>query len=157
MLEMLSVLAIVGVISLGAITGYSNAIAKHKANQAVDEIRTAITKIKDLYADKNNFNGINTTLLLNAGVLPENAKNTYNLNINIGSEMSSSIFSLKYNIPDVSVCKKILSANWIFNDKIRIYASRAPGGTSISSQPTIDELNTICVDVVYLNFYVSGN
>ena len=44
MIEMLGVLAIVGVLSVGGIAGYSKAMAKFKTNKVIDQINTISTK-----------------------------------------------------------------------------------------------------------------
>lgn len=49
MVEMLGVLAIIGVLSVGALNGYSAAMQKHKANQIVDEISHIVANIHTLF------------------------------------------------------------------------------------------------------------
>ena len=45
MVEMLGVLAIIGVLSVGGIAGYSKAMAKFKLSKAMDQITTIIANI----------------------------------------------------------------------------------------------------------------
>lgn len=57
MIEMLGVLAIVGVLTLGAISGYQRAMTKHRINKVVQELGTTISNIL-LY--QNDFIKLNS-------------------------------------------------------------------------------------------------
>ena len=46
MIEMLGVLAIVGVLSVGGIAGYSKAMTKFKINKTADQISQIVTNIR---------------------------------------------------------------------------------------------------------------
>ena len=69
MIEMLGVLAIIGVLSVGGIAGYSQAMAKFKVTKATDQIQTAVTNIRTLYASARNYGTINSAVLYNAGAI----------------------------------------------------------------------------------------
>ena len=45
MIEMLGVLAIIGVLSVGGIAGYSKAMTKYKVNKTIDEYSFMITEL----------------------------------------------------------------------------------------------------------------
>ena len=51
MIEMLGVLAIVGVLSVGGIAGYSKAMEKFKVNKTIDEVLTIVSNTRILYAN----------------------------------------------------------------------------------------------------------
>ena len=57
MVEMLGVLAIIGVLSVGAISGYSKAMMKYKLNKQTEQLNTVFNAV-----DRNlhSFNNINT-------------------------------------------------------------------------------------------------
>ena len=69
MIEMLGVLAIIGVLSVGGIAGYSQAMAKFKVTKATDQIQTAVTNIRTLYASARNYGTINSAVLYNSGAI----------------------------------------------------------------------------------------
>ena len=52
MIEMLGVLAIIGVLSVGGIAGYSKAMMKFKTNKTIDQIAMTVTNIRTLYAQQ---------------------------------------------------------------------------------------------------------
>jgi len=55
MVEMLGVLAIIGVLSVGAIAGYSKAMFKYKLNKHAQQINTLITTTSRYYKDFENM------------------------------------------------------------------------------------------------------
>ena len=71
MIEMLGVLAIIGVLSVGGIAGYSKAMGKFKTNQVVDQVSMIVTNIRTLYAQQMDYNGLNNLTATNMGVIPE--------------------------------------------------------------------------------------
>lgn len=70
MIEMLGVLAIVGVLSVGGIAGYSKAMNKFKTNKAIDQINMLSTNIRTLFSSQGNYTGMNNKVLVKAGVIP---------------------------------------------------------------------------------------
>ena len=46
MVEMLGVLAIIGVLSVGGIAGYSKAMAKFKTSKALDQVSTTVANVR---------------------------------------------------------------------------------------------------------------
>ncbi len=69
MIEMLGVLAIVGVLSVGGIAGYSKAMNKFKTNKVIDQINMISTNIRTLYSSQRNYNGLNNVLAKAAGAV----------------------------------------------------------------------------------------
>jgi len=70
MIEMLGVLAIVGVLSVGGISGYSKAMAKVKRDRLISEISETVIGIRTLYFQQKNFSTISTTALARSRVIP---------------------------------------------------------------------------------------
>jgi type II secretory pathway pseudopilin PulG len=62
MIEMLGVLAIIGVLSVGGIAGYSKAMLKYKTNKTIDQITMLTTNIRTLYAQQKDFEGLNAAV-----------------------------------------------------------------------------------------------
>jgi type II secretory pathway pseudopilin PulG len=71
MIEMLGVLAIVGVLSVGGIAGYSKAMMKFKINKIVDQVTHIATNIRTLYAQQTTYAGLNTPNAVAMGVIPD--------------------------------------------------------------------------------------
>ena len=71
MIEMLGVLAIIGVLSVGGIAGYSKAMNKFKTNKIADNVSMIVTNIRTLYAQQNDYVGLNNKTAIQMGVIPD--------------------------------------------------------------------------------------
>ena len=58
MVEMLGVLAIIGVLSIGGIAGYSRAMIKFKVGKSLDQISMLVASIQTLYSGQRNYSGL---------------------------------------------------------------------------------------------------
>ena len=70
MIEMLGVLAIVGVLSVGGIAGYSKAMNKFKSNKLIDQITTISTNVKTIFSGQRTYNGLTLKVAGQVGILP---------------------------------------------------------------------------------------
>lgn len=75
MVEMLGVLAIIGVLSVGAISGYSAAMTKYKLNKQTEQIGSILDYLSfhsdELNRDRNNMSYHMLPLLIKLGVIPQ--------------------------------------------------------------------------------------
>ena len=87
MIEMLGVLAIIGVLSLGSISGYTKAMTRYKLNRHAEQIHT-ILSILEQYRDKMRFPGASATYLkpyfqaldaIPQEMIKNNSKNIYDV------------------------------------------------------------------------------
>lgn len=69
MIEMLGVLAIIGVLSVGGIAGYSKAMAKYKQNKLGDQISMLVTNIRTLYGNSQDYTGLSGESAINMGAV----------------------------------------------------------------------------------------
>ena len=58
MIEMLGVLAIIGVLSVGGIAGYTKAMAQHKINKTVEQITQIVGNIRTLYFSQKDYDSL---------------------------------------------------------------------------------------------------
>ncbi|MDO4162561.1 MAG: hypothetical protein Q4D80_06145 [Pseudomonadota bacterium] len=139
MIEMLGVLAITGVLSVGGLAGYSKAMIKFKTNKTIDEIITIATNIQTLFANQKTYEGtavgcgnngteickdeFNTNknsdleFLKNAGVFPEDMIvdnkliNPFNGNVWISSWSPKYLFIVFENLPK-EACTTLATYDW---------------------------------------------
>ena len=71
MIEMLGVLAIIGVLSVGGIAGYSKAMNKFKTNKVADNVSMLVANTKTLYAQQNTYTGLNNENAVSMGIVPD--------------------------------------------------------------------------------------
>ena len=70
MVEMLGVLAIIGVLSVGGIAGYSKAMAKYKTTQVLDQISMLTANIRTAFASAASYEGLTTEKAISWGLAP---------------------------------------------------------------------------------------
>lgn len=97
MIEMLGVLAIVGVLSVGGIAGYSKAMNKFKTNKIGDQIQMISTNIRTLFSSQRTYEGLNNGMALRAGLIPgemydANSQNSYSNNYVITNAFGGGVF-----------------------------------------------------------------
>ncbi len=71
MIEMLGVLAIIGVLSVGGIAGYSKAMNKFKTNKVADNVSMLVANIKTMYAQQKTYGNLSTTSANDMGLIPD--------------------------------------------------------------------------------------
>ena len=59
MIEMLGVLAIIGVLSVGGIAGYSKAMSKYRINKTIEQITLIAGNIRAFWGPQKNYLGVN--------------------------------------------------------------------------------------------------
>ena len=70
MVEMLGVLAIIGVLSVGGIAGYSKAMTKFKINKTMDQVSMLVANIRTLYSGQRNYKGLGNSTAIGFGIIP---------------------------------------------------------------------------------------
>ncbi|MBO6281841.1 MAG: hypothetical protein J6N49_04855 [Alphaproteobacteria bacterium] len=133
MIEMLGVLAIIGVLSVGGIAGYSKAMMQYKINKTVDQISQIVGNVRTLYASQKNYKGLSCsseptkchTLIKKAHLVPDELWNSDGtslenafggtLTVNVGSKKSSyddKAFGVDlYNLPE-EACMALSTYDW---------------------------------------------
>ena len=71
MVEMLGVLAIIGVLSVGGIAGYSKAMFKHKMTKFNDQLTTIVTNIYLAFENEQDFGAIHYGVIEKLNIIPE--------------------------------------------------------------------------------------
>jgi len=86
MIEMLGVLSIVGMLSIGALNGYAKATAKMKRDKLVYQVSEMVINIRSLYFQQADFEGISAKILVRNGAIPHemfDPKDRDNENVNL--------------------------------------------------------------------------
>ena len=122
MIEMLGVLAIVGVLSVGGIAGYSKAMEKFKINKTIDQISQIATNIRTLYAQQTTYAGLNGQTAYQMKVTPDELgspdgdrfTNPFNGGVEINSlhTLSDKAFQITYFGLQESACIALATQDW---------------------------------------------
>ncbi|MBQ8671310.1 MAG: hypothetical protein IJ525_02185 [Alphaproteobacteria bacterium] len=72
MIEMLGVLAIIGVLSVGGIAGYSKATMKYRVNKTIEQITLIAGNVRTFFANQRNYDGVNDrNIIKKAKLVPD--------------------------------------------------------------------------------------
>ena len=124
MIEMLGVLAIVGVLSVGGIAGYSKAMTKFKINKTIDQVTHIVTNVRTLYAQQTSYGGLYSQLQNGdkLGVLPDELKdgiyswshnnNPFKGTIGISEGYGDKFFVLTYHGLPKEACVALATYDW---------------------------------------------
>ena len=123
MVEMLGVLAIIGILSAGALKGYSAAMFRHKVNQTIDTFSLVLQRLTEL-REKNLGDDFEITTaddIIKYGLLPECQKDDeYSCRLPIGSLgmetcdgcITKDINIYLYGLASVKECIAFASVGW---------------------------------------------
>ena len=124
MIEMLGVLAIVGVLSVGGIAGYSKAMEKFKINKTIQQITEIAANIQTLYLQQDDFNGLDNTTAVQMGVVPDelgtsssggwtSITHAFGNNVYIGQPYSDPhYFHIIFEWMTKEACMALATADW---------------------------------------------
>ncbi len=77
MIEMLGVLAIIGVLSVGGIAGYSKAMLRYRVNKSIEQVSLISQNVRSFFASQRNYGGLDSanknglSLIKKAKLVPE--------------------------------------------------------------------------------------
>lgn len=124
MVEMLGVLAIIGVLSVGGIAGYSKAMTKFKITKTMDQVSMTVANIRTLYSGQRNYNGLVTANALDMGVVPAEMEgatvntlvNAFQGAVTIGTvnynNQNASAFRISYENMGQEACVQLITSDW---------------------------------------------
>lgn len=123
MVEMLGVLAIIGVLSIGGIAGYSRAMIKFKVGKSLDQISMLVASIQTLYSGQRNYSGLTLKEAISYGVISPDMKasdstvtNVFAGSVLLGEakyrETAGAAFQIVYNGLGQEACVTMASSDW---------------------------------------------
>ena len=71
MIEMLGVLAIIGVLSVGGIAGYSKAMSKYRVNKTIDQVSHIAANTRILFSSQKDYAKITSDVIDKAKLFPQ--------------------------------------------------------------------------------------
>ena len=155
MVEMLGVLAIIGVLSVGGISGYSKAMAKYKLTKAQDQMAMILINIRTAFAAAPSYAGLDgkNAIAMNiipSDMLPQGAttasngiKNAFGGAVTIATASSDTQFKITYDGLGTEACTSLASSDWGSDGLVSIVvggdgegAKTAQGGPGDPITPT---------------------
>ena len=121
MVEMLGVLAIIGVLSVGGIAGYSRAMAKFKISKAMDQMSMLVANIRTLYSGQRSYAGLDNGAANSFGVVPSDMSggaggaiitNAFGSDVTIGTSTDNLRFFVAFDGLGREACVQLATADW---------------------------------------------
>lgn len=166
MVEMLGVLAIIGVLSVGGIAGYSKAMTKFKITKTFDQVSMTVANIRTLYSGQRSYSGLKTANAFNMGVVPAEMEgssagsliNAFQGGVTIGTgafnSNTSGAFYISYGGLGREACVSILTADWGSGSSsgfIGITVGSGTSGITAVSVPNVNANTPTAGNAVYGN------
>ena len=126
MVEMLGVLAIIGVLSVGGIAGYSKAMNKYKINKTTDQVSMLVANIRTIFSSQGDYEGLSNLTAKKFGVVPNDMyktttsstiTNAFNGSVKIAAaggrgSGDNEAFTITYNGLTQEACVTIATGDW---------------------------------------------
>ena len=123
MVEMLGVLAIIGVLSIGGIAGYSRAMIKFKVGKSLDQISMLVASIQTLYSGQRTYSGLTLKKAIAFGIISPDMKasdssvtNVFAGSVLLGEtkyrDTNSAAFQIVYNGLGQEACVTMATSDW---------------------------------------------
>jgi len=110
MIEMLGVLAIVGVLSAGGIAGYSMAMQSYRTNLLIERMHLIIMRVRQVYKNGNYMDISNTKMIKSGKLSEDDFKNPFGGDLELYSEPDGT-FKMYVGVPE-EPCVEILTMDW---------------------------------------------
>lgn len=153
MVEMLGVLAIIGVLSVGGIAGYSKAMTKFKITKTFDQVSMMVANIRTLYSGQRNYANLATNIAMDLGVVPAEMEgaavgtlvNAFQGSVTIGSAQyngqNDACFYLSYGAMGREACVQIVTSDWgsgASSGFIGLTVGNGTNGIAAAAVPTVN-------------------
>ena len=123
MIEMLGVLAIIGVMSVGGLAGYTKAMNQYKAQQTISQIHELASRLTALGDQTNSYAGLTNASAIKMGVVPATLISGGDLVSAFGSTVTVAAadlattgdnlaWTVEYRNVPKAVCTTLASQNW---------------------------------------------
>ncbi len=174
MIEMLGVLAIIGVLSVGGIAGYSKAMTKFKVNKTIDMITSAIVNTKTAFAHEKYYSSLDEGVVIdNLNLLPKDRKTPLGGSISIfpwceeidfedaDYNKTQKSFNVYIGVRSKEACLNLLSYNWaqagvtlIELDNIGSVSEAAEEIYLAKVPVNLADMTEMCSNIAHISFYV---
>jgi type II secretory pathway pseudopilin PulG len=136
MVEMLGVLAIIGVLSVGGISGYSKAMAKYKLTKAQDQITMLLMNIRTAFATSPSYDGLTSATAISYNLAPSEMSTSggttlygaFGGEVKVGTVgTTKTYFYIGLSQLGKEACRSLLTSDWGADGLVKITAG--PTGT----------------------------
>ena len=157
MVEMLGVLAIIGVLSVGGISGYSKAMAKFKLTKAQDQLTMLLMNIRTAYATSPSYSGLSSSTAVAYNLAPQDMVIGTSLNNAFGGAVTLSTtnnnlnFSMKFDGLGRETCVSLASTDWGSDGLVSLQVNASTANTVAALPISLTTAFTQCAQATASN------
>lgn len=131
MVEMLAVLAIIAILSTGALVAYSKAMRRHRLNETITQVALMTTNIRSFYGNVDNYSSFNVQTAIKYNMVTERMvgadstlMNPYKGRITITLDKAvqdgpeNTAFVVTYRDLPVEACVTLSTMDWGIGEKV---------------------------------------
>lgn len=161
LIEILIVIGIIAVMTIGIFIAYTKVQAGSQANNESRNVSTIVAGIRNLYASQGNYNdGAMLTTVIKGNIIPESMLNTGNpstataINNSFGGTVTltpanlgtgtNNAFDVKYDNVPASVCSKFVTESVGVAQKIQVAGTSVKDSTTGNPNLNVPALTTQC-------------
>ncbi len=174
MIEMLGVLAIIGVLSVGGIAGYSKAMTKYRINKTIEQITLIAGNVRTFFGPQRNYSGLDAYdenkggyyVIKKAKLIPDemwdgnDIKHVWggefylsSLSKSTGDDYQAFKIELRFLIPE-EACIEIVSQDWSASGVKGIgIMNGSENWTYLKAPAEMNDAITACTDADFIEFY----
>jgi hypothetical protein len=108
--EMIMVICIMMLLSIGGYAGYSSAVCGYRTNKAIEEIQDIVSTIRKKHND-NSYYSISTDRIVGSNLLKNGGKNYFGFDMEFSYDVLNEkkpVFLISYPVPRERMCQRIL-------------------------------------------------
>ena len=161
-------LAIIGVLSVGGIAGYSKAMNKYKINKTTDQVSMLVANIRTLFSTQGTYTGLGNGQAVKFGIVPNDMYNAASLTGNYASDSDFKLsnafggqvyikpsdlsaagdgaaFTIEYTNLSTEACVTIVTGDWGSGQGSGLVGITAGAGSDSYTASPFNSLNTFYV------------
>ena len=151
---MLGVLAIIGVLSVAGIAGYTRAMEKWKINKTIDQVVMIVTNVRNLFVGTNDFSTLNTKAY-SLGLFPNDMmkKSETEAYSALGETVQLAGYSKGWGLSILlktrAECMALTTQNWGEDKQVKFIEVMCgtTGVTHYSGHLSVDDAEFVCKNV----------
>lgn len=141
MIEMLGVLAIMGIITVGAISMISYAMRSQKRTAVNDEVTQIVMGVRQLLGEYDDFSSINNSTIF--GAIGMSSKNPYGGNYILSPGSIPQQFYVTIDGLNKSDCEYFVTKAW--SDSVEYFSSNGTRGGAVGNCMNNDATNSVTI------------
>lgn len=154
MIEMLGVLAIIGVLSVGGIAGYSMAMSRFNTTKATEQVQQLFSNVRTLYATQATYADISWDVLIQSAAVPPDmidgdtdaGVNPWGGDADVAVGSNATEFQITFSEVPQDACIKMVTVDWGSSGGTGLVDILVNGSALAGTPATLAQATSSCQD-----------